>query len=195
MDWHNAQFLLATVDKSQFPRGRRPEVVLAGRSNVGKSTLINALTGVHGLAKTSSRPGKTQTINFYDIDATFYLVDLPGYGFAKVPQEMKKNWGKTIEEYFSALTRISLLVLLVDTRREIEEEELQLLEVALHFSLPTLIIRTKSDTLKNQKEQLSYLNAFKKSLPFKDLPCISFSKHDSHAIHVARKTITSYLSS
>lgn len=194
MDWHNAQFLLATVEEQQFPKMKRPEVVLAGRSNVGKSTLINCLTAQSGLAKTSGRPGKTQTINFYDIDETIYLVDLPGYGFAKVPHEMKKNWGATIDEYFSALTRISLLVLLVDTRRGIEEEELQLLEVAMHRELPTLIVRTKSDALKNQKEHTHYLKQFKLSLPFKDLPIISFSKNDGHATNALRKTINAYLS-
>lgn len=129
------------------------EVVLAGRSNVGKSSLINHLFCQKKLAKVSGTPGKTQTINFFIVDEELALVDLPGYGFAKRSKEAQENWAGALENYFQSRKTLALILLLIDIRREPTEEDMALIEWAEHYKKPLLIVFTKSDTLPNHERK------------------------------------------
>lgn len=143
-----AEFLKSALHAADFPRDGRPEIAFVGRSNVGKSSLLNALLGRKGLAKTSGTPGKTQTVNFFSVNNRYYFVDLPGYGFAKVPTKIKKEWGKALTDYLASRYELRLVVVLVDGRHEptrLDEEMLELLEEA---ERPVLIVATKVDKLK-----------------------------------------------
>lgn len=130
---------------SQLPKDSRPQVALAGRSNVGKSTLLNRLVGQKNLAKVSSTPGKTRSLNFFLINNRFYLVDLPGYGYAKVSKSLKDEWGKLIETYLRSADKLTGLVLLLDVRRDVNDDDLQMLEWLSQRSLPVLAVVTKTD--------------------------------------------------
>ncbi len=130
---------------SQLPKDARPQVALAGRSNVGKSTLLNRLVGQKNLAKVSSTPGKTRSLNFFSIGERFYLVDLPGYGYAKVSKSLKDEWGKLIETYLRTCPNLTGLVLLLDVRRDVTDDDLQMLEWLAKRSLPVLAVVTKVD--------------------------------------------------
>lgn len=143
-----AEFLKSALHAADFPRDGRPEIAFVGRSNVGKSSLLNALLGRKGLAKTSATPGKTQTLNFFSVNGKYYFVDLPGYGFAKVPTKIKTEWSKALMEYLATRQELRLVVVLVDGRHEpsrLDEEMLELLEEA---ERPVLIVATKVDKLK-----------------------------------------------
>lgn len=122
-----------------------PEFVFLGRSNVGKSTLINTLTGVKNLAKTSSTPGKTQSINYYNVDNKYYIVDMPGYGYAKISQEKKLYWKKLIEKYFTENSNISMCYVLVDSRYDIMESDIMMIEFLSFLKKPITILLTKTD--------------------------------------------------
>src|SRR3989344_2534020 len=147
-----AEFLLSTL--SEFPslkdpQGRPlPEIALAGRSNVGKSSLINHFLGQKKAAKTSATPGKTQLLNFFLIDDSFLLVDLPGYGFAKAPVESIEKWSSAIDTYLNNRPSLKLILLLIDCRREPKDEDLSMIEWAKTMQIPLLIIFTKTDKLK-----------------------------------------------
>jgi len=135
-----------------FPRDRLPEVAFLGRSNVGKSSLINSLTGQKGLAFTSNTPGRTQTINFYRIDGAFYFVDLPGYGYARAPRQVTLEWKKLIEQYLETRGTLSLSCLVLDPRRGWMETDLLLKRWLEERGMPYLVVATKIDKL-NQSEQ------------------------------------------
>ncbi len=146
MDFKNTTFLLSAYDLNQkLPHLR--EVAVLGRSNVGKSTLLNALFNSKSLVKTSQRPGKTESINYFLVDNKILFADLPGFGYAKVSKEKKKNWTLLVDSYVRNHPKISLFLLLVDIRREVEEEEATLLEIARIRKIPILIVLTKCDKL------------------------------------------------
>ena len=155
-----------------FPGDRLPEVAFLGRSNVGKSSLINALTGQKGLAFTSSTPGRTQTINFYRIDGAFYLVDLPGYGYARVPPERMLEWKKLVDEYLGNRETLEISCLILDTRRGWTEKDLDLKRWLEHHGRPYLVVATKTDKL-NRSEAERGLRAIRQEgiepLPFSAL--------------------------
>jgi len=155
MDVQSAQFVKSAVKPADFPKDRRPEIAFVGRSNVGKSTLLNAMLRKKGLAKTSSTPGKTQTINFFDVNGDLYFVDLPGYGYAKVPLNVKEEWGKFLTNYLRTREELCLAVMLLDARRkpsELDEDMLALLDEA---EVPTLVVATKIDKLKRGQRRSS----------------------------------------
>lgn len=129
------------------------EVALVGRSNVGKSSLLNHLLQTKKLAKVSSRPGKTQTLNFFVVDEKICVVDLPGYGFAKVPKKLKEEWGKSIEDYLKTRDQLKLLLILLDVRRIPSGEDLSLLEWASYYNKPFFIVFTKYDKLKKNERK------------------------------------------
>ncbi|MGO9229883.1 MAG: ribosome biogenesis GTP-binding protein YihA/YsxC [Bryobacteraceae bacterium] len=147
-----SEFIVSAGSVNQFPRDRLPEVAFLGRSNVGKSSLINALTGQKGLAFTSNTPGRTQTINFYRIDGAFYFVDLPGYGYARAPLRVTLEWKKLIERYLETRGSLSLSCLVLDPRRGWMENDLQLKRWLEDRGKPYLVVATKIDKL-NQSEQ------------------------------------------
>jgi GTP-binding protein len=167
----DCRFERSVYTVSQLPSDSLPQVAFAGRSNVGKSSLLNKLVGRKHLAKTSSTPGKTRSINFYLVNNRFYLVDLPGYGYAKAPASMRKEWGRLIEEYFERSGNLKGLVLLIDCRRDPTEDDLQLLSWLSARRLPAVVVLTKADKLSRHK-----LNSKVKTVEHSlDLSVIPFS--------------------
>lgn len=138
---------------SKLPDTGRPEVAFAGKSNVGKSSLINSLVNRKALARTSAQPGKTQTINFYNINESIYLVDLPGYGYAKVPQSEKEKWGKMIERYLHTSKVLKAVFLLVDIRHDPSANDKMMYDWVVHNGYNPIIIATKMDKLKSSQIQ------------------------------------------
>lgn len=138
---------------SKIPETNRPEVAFAGKSNVGKSSLINGLMNRKALARTSAQPGKTQTINFYNINEEMYLVDLPGYGYAKVSQSEKEKWGKMIEKYLHTSKDLKAVFLLIDIRHEPSANDKMMYDWILHNGYAPIIIATKLDKLKRSQVQ------------------------------------------
>lgn len=147
----SAEFLLSAVKREHYPRQPMPEVAFAGRSNVGKSSLINTLLLHKGLAKTSSTPGKTQAINFFVINERCMLVDLPGYGYAKVPQHVKASWGKMIETYLEERQWLRAVVQLVDIRHEPTPLDQQLRDWLIYYDIAIVTVATKADKLKRSQ--------------------------------------------
>lgn len=164
-----AEFIVSANSPDRFPADGLPEVAFLGRSNVGKSSLLNILVGQKGLAFTSSTPGRTQTINFYRVDGTFHLVDLPGYGYARVPREHTQGWKDLIEQYLLGSKTLKLCCLIVDTRRGWMEKDLDLKRWLEYHGKPYLVIATKTDKL-NQSELEHGLRALRQEgvepLPF-----------------------------
>jgi GTP-binding protein len=151
----SATFLTSATGPAGFPAEGPPEIAFAGRSNVGKSSLLNTLVGVAGLARTSSTPGRTRLLNFFRVvapDGTdFHFVDLPGYGYAKVPREMRAAWRPMVEAYVSGRKTLELVVVIVDARRGPEDEEAELLEWLDELGKPALVVLTKADKLPKNK--------------------------------------------
>ncbi|MCI8599762.1 MAG: YihA family ribosome biogenesis GTP-binding protein [Lachnospiraceae bacterium] len=138
---------------SRLPENERLEIAFAGKSNVGKSSLINALMNRKSLARTSAQPGKTQTINFYNINDDLYLVDLPGYGYAKVSQESKEKWGKLVERYLHGSRQLRAVFLLIDIRHEPSGNDRQMYEWIVHNGYDPIIIATKLDKINRSQVQ------------------------------------------
>lgn len=132
---------------SRFPENTLPEIAFAGKSNVGKSSLINAVMNRKSLARTSAQPGKTQTVNFYNVNNAFYLVDLPGYGYARVSEEVKAQWGKMVERYLRSSKKLKAVFLLIDIRHEPSANDRQMYEWILSQGYSPIIIATKMDKL------------------------------------------------
>jgi len=149
----DAQFIISAVKPDQYPEGDLPEIALAGRSNVGKSSLINKLLNRRGLARTSGTPGKTQQLNYYLINNDFYFVDLPGYGFAKVPKDVKAQWGKMIGTYLDKRGPLKLVLQLVDIRHAPSKEDVEMYQYLAHYNRPHAIIVTKADKVSRGQYQ------------------------------------------
>ncbi len=141
----NAKFITSAVDKKGFIKTDKPIIAISGKSNVGKSSLINALANRKGLARTSVTPGRTRLVNYFDFDA-FILADLPGYGFAKVSQTEKQKWGKMLEDFFQT-TKIAHVFSLVDIRHDPTRDDEQMINYLHHYALPFTVIATKADKI------------------------------------------------
>ena len=141
------------VRRSQYPTGGKPEFLLVGRSNVGKSSFINTLLNQKNLARTSSRPGKTQTLNFYLVNDAFYLVDVPGYGYASVNHEQQKKMGLMIEEYLEKRTEMKRVFMLVDFRIKPTENDLMMYQFLKYYHIPVTIVITKADKVSTSKRE------------------------------------------
>lgn len=146
-----SEFIISAVKRNQYPVDGRAEIAFVGRSNVGKSSIINSLTNRKKLAKVSGTPGKTRLVNFFLINNDFYLVDLPGYGYAKVSKSEKDSWGKTIEMYLTGRDQLKRIVLLVDSRHKPTGDDIMMYEWAKHFGYDVVVVATKSDKLKNSE--------------------------------------------
>lgn len=142
-----AEFVISAVSPKQYPELAQPEIALVGRSNVGKSSLINKFLNRKGLARTSSQPGKTQTLNFYHINEAWYFVDLPGYGYAKVSKADKSRWAKFIDEYLSKREQLVGIIQLVDLRHPPSADDIAMAEWIRHSGLPQLVVATKADKI------------------------------------------------
>jgi len=148
-----SEFITSAVKREQYPLDNRVEVAFVGRSNVGKSSIINSLTNRKKLAKVSGTPGKTRLVNFFLINNDFYLVDLPGYGYAKVSKTEKDSWGKTVETYLTDREQLKRVVLLVDSRHKPTGDDIMMNEWFKHFGYDVTVVATKSDKL--TKNELS----------------------------------------
>ena len=149
------KFLLSAVETDQFPPANMPEVAFSGRSNVGKSSLLNLLTRRKGLAKVSKTPGKTRAINFFEVDDTWRLVDLPGYGYARLSKTEIEKWGKTIDTYLCERPNLAGVIQLVDSRHKPTDRDLEMLTWLAQAGIPTIVALTKSDKIgKNLRRTL-----------------------------------------
>lgn len=151
MKVQNVELTISAVSPAQYPNEGVPEIALSGRSNVGKSSLINTLINRKGLARTSSQPGKTQTLNFYNIESELYFVDVPGYGYAKVSKKDREKWGQMIERYFSDRPVLRGVISLVDGRHEPTELDCQMIDFLHYYDLPILVCATKMDKIPRGK--------------------------------------------
>ncbi len=149
----SAEIIISAVKPEQYPEGGLPEFALAGRSNVGKSSFINKLLNRKSLARTSSKPGKTQTLNFFLINELLYFVDVPGYGYAKVSKKEREAWGKMIETYLTKREQLKTVVLIVDLRHPPTKDDVMMYDFLKHYEIPCLIVATKADKIPKPKWQ------------------------------------------
>ncbi|MDF7668397.1 MULTISPECIES: ribosome biogenesis GTP-binding protein YihA/YsxC [unclassified Lactobacillus] len=147
----SSDYAISAVREDQYPKDNLPEIALAGRSNVGKSSLINSLLNRKNLARTSSQPGKTQTLNFYIVNEEFYLVDVPGYGYAKVSKSQRAKFGEMIQDYLETRENLRGLVILVDSRHEPTKDDIAMYNYAQYLNLPILLVCTKIDKVKKNQ--------------------------------------------
>ncbi|MHB8985332.1 MAG: ribosome biogenesis GTP-binding protein YihA/YsxC [Eubacteriales bacterium] len=158
-----AEFIKSAVKQTDYPAGELPEVALAGRSNVGKSSLINRLLNRKGIARISKTPGRTRTINFFLVNGVFHLVDLPGYGYAKAGENERKNWGRMIEGYLGSRENLAGMLLLVDSRHPPTALDVQMYEWLKHYGIRTAVAATKADKL-SRSQLANSLAVVKKTL-------------------------------
>jgi GTP-binding protein len=154
MNIHNVHFLKSVTHLDQRPLPLQPEVAVIGRSNVGKSSLINTLFNRKNLAKISSTPGKTRLINYFSVDDQLYFVDLPGYGYAKISKKMRSGWQRDLESYLKNNLELKLVFLLLDSRREIMENDRLMIDWLQYFQIPYILVLTKSDKISNNHYQI-----------------------------------------
>jgi len=147
----DVEFLISAFKESQYPVSDRPEIAFAGKSNVGKSSLINTLVNRKKLARTSSTPGRTQSINFFRLGKTLYLVDLPGYGFARVPVKVKKSWREMVETYLIRRPTLKAVVVILDIRRDPASGDIDLIQWLRHYNIHPIMVLTKADKLSRQQ--------------------------------------------
>ncbi|MCO6530775.1 MULTISPECIES: ribosome biogenesis GTP-binding protein YihA/YsxC [Lactobacillus] len=172
----SSDYAISAVKEEQYPKDNLPEIALAGRSNVGKSSLINSLLGRKNLARTSSQPGKTQTLNFYVVNQDFYLVDVPGYGYAKVSQVQRQKFGEMIQDYLETRENLQGLILLTDSRHEPTKDDVAMYNYALYLNLPILVICTKIDKVKKSQENKVIANLNKKlDLAYDNVSVLTYS--------------------
>ena len=155
MQVNNVEIRISAVDPKQYPKDGYPEIAFVGRSNVGKSSLTNVLINRRNQARTSSQPGKTQTLNFYDIESKLFFVDVPGYGYAKVGQKEREKWARMIETYFATRKALDGVVMLVDARHEPGQLDKQMVEFLHYYDLPLLIVGTKIDKVPRSRRNKS----------------------------------------
>ena len=161
-----SQLEAVAVKRSQYPEDNMREIAFAGRSNVGKSSLLNLITGRKALARVSGSPGKTRTINFYNINGDFRIVDLPGYGYARVSKSVTENWGDMMEQYFSARHGLIKTVQLVDIRHEPSKQDIQMYEYLKHYGLDGLVVATKADKI-SRNQMNKNISVIRKALGMK----------------------------
>ncbi len=164
---NNARYVISAVKKEQYPCHHLPEFAMVGKSNVGKSSFINSVTNRKKLAYTSSQPGKTRTINFYSIDDKFYLVDLPGYGFARVSGREKSRWATMVNEYLTLRDNLRLIIHLLDIRHPPTRDDLTMYEYITYYNLNHIIVATKVDKISRSKAKAN-LDTIKKHLQVSD---------------------------
>jgi len=187
-----ADLVISAVSKNQYPKSNLPEIALAGRSNVGKSSFINRIIGRKSLVRTSSKPGKTRTLNFYFINDSYYFVDVPGYGYAKVSKQEREKWGRMMEEYFETREQLRLVVLIVDIRHQPTREDLQMYDYMAYLGIPLVIIATKLDKVsKNKRHQ--HTQQMKREFG-NEIPVIPFSAETGENKELVWKVISQYLS-
>lgn len=182
-----AEFLTSAARPQHFPPESLPEFAFLGRSNVGKSSLLNCLVGKKKLAHTSSTPGRTQTINFYRVGDRFFLVDLPGYGYAKVPKSEASHWQELADAYLRGRTSLSLSLLLIDSRRGWMDADRQLRDYLEHFGRPYIVVATKVDKL-NRSEESKSMKLLQEEIP--GIEVLPFSALNGRGVREIWQTIS-----
>ncbi|MGD3161338.1 ribosome biogenesis GTP-binding protein YihA/YsxC [Staphylococcus capitis] len=190
---NNIELIISAVQEAQYPETNLSEVALSGRSNVGKSTFINSMIGRKNMARTSQQPGKTQTLNFFNIDEQLIFVDVPGYGYAKVSKAQREKFGKMIEEYLTQRENLRLVIQLVDLRHNPTEDDVLMYNYLKHFDIPTLVICTKEDKIAKGKVQ-KHLKNIKDKLELEpDDSIISYSSIKNNKQQQIWDLISTYL--
>ncbi|WLR50109.1 ribosome biogenesis GTP-binding protein YihA/YsxC [Bacillus tianshenii] len=188
-----SEFIKSAVYPEHYPEEDYPEVALAGRSNVGKSSLINKLTNRKNLARISSKPGKTQTLNYFLINEMLYFVDVPGYGFAKVSKKERETWGKMMEIYFTSSERLRVVVQIVDLRHPPSNDDIVMYDFLKHYEIPVIVAATKADKVKKSQIQ-KHLKIVKQTLEMEpDDDLILFSSQTGQGKDEVWKAIQSRL--
>jgi len=182
----SVELKVSAARRSQYPTDNKPEFLLVGRSNVGKSSLINALINRKNFARTSSNPGKTQTINFYLINDAFYLVDAPGYGFANLSKAKKKKFGLMMEDYISTRKNLKSVFLLIDFRLKATDDDIMMYQYLKHYNIPVTIVGTKSDKVSKDmfpKSRNEIIDDFDLVLGDEFIPFSSITKNGKDELH------------
>ncbi|MCI0130283.1 MULTISPECIES: ribosome biogenesis GTP-binding protein YihA/YsxC [Enterococcaceae] len=193
MNVNHADIVISAVQPEQYPKTNLPEIALAGRSNVGKSSFINTLVNRKNLARTSGKPGKTQTLNFYIIEDSLHFVDVPGYGYAKVSKTERAKWGQMIETYLTEREQLKAVVSLVDMRHAPSTEDIQMYEFLKYYNIPVIVVATKCDKIPRGKWN-KHESMIKKKLNFDPLDdFIIFSSETKEGKDKAWKAIESYM--
>ncbi|MBN2282875.1 MAG: YihA family ribosome biogenesis GTP-binding protein [Deltaproteobacteria bacterium] len=193
MKIRSAEFIKSAEFPPQFPDDALPEIAFAGRSNVGKSSLINTLVNRKNLAQTSNTPGRTRLINFFRINDLFYFVDLPGYGYARVPAAMKKKWGPMVERYLGTRQTLRLVIVILDVRRDLSPDDRSLIDWLEHYAIPALFVITKTDKLSRHQIRIK-CDLIKASLAPSPAAVIPFSARSGSGRDEVWKHITDVLS-
>src|SRR5699024_7027361 len=193
MKVNQAEIVISAASKKQYPNEPIPELALAGRSNVGKSSFINKMIQRKELARTSSKPGKTRILNFYKINEQFHFVDVPGYGYAKVSKTEREKWGNMMEEYFSQREQLQAVLLITDIRHAPTKDDVMMYDFLKAFELPVIVVATKLDKIhKNKKD--TYLKRKRTTLNIvATYDLITFSAETCEGKDKACKLIESYL--
>ncbi len=191
--WNKTRFIKSALWPEDYPKINHNlhQVAICGRSNVGKSTLINELCAQSKLAKTSKTPGKTQLINFFAIDEKFVFVDLPGYGFAKVPLAIKNEWGKVVTQFLEKAVRLELILFLLDIRRTPNAEDLELLHWLYHSKKPFIVVLTKTDKI-NKKDLDTRTKEIIAELPYQGFEYVQHSSKTHHGTFDLKQKIEQY---
>ena len=189
----NPKFEISAVIPKQYPKNGLPEIVLVGKSNVGKSSFINTMINRKKLARTSSEPGKTRQINFYNIDEKFYFVDLPGYGYSKMSKNEQIQVGKFIEEYLFNRNEISLIIFLVDIRHNPTENDKLMYNYVISSGLPFMILANKADKIAITKVDLATKNIQKELNPIGDILTLPFSSERKIYLDSVWENISKYI--
>lgn len=193
MNVNHADIVISAVQPEQYPKTNLPEIALAGRSNVGKSSFINTLVNRKNLARTSGKPGKTQTLNFYIIEDSLHFVDVPGYGYAKVSKTERAKWGKMIETYLTEREQLRAVVSLVDMRHAPSTEDIQMYEFLKYYNIPVIVVATKCDKIPRGKWN-KHESMIKKKMNFDPSDdFIIFSSETKEGKDKAWKAIESYM--
>ncbi|MDN3955528.1 ribosome biogenesis GTP-binding protein YihA/YsxC [Sporolactobacillus laevolacticus] len=188
-----ADYVISAVGPAQYPTDGLPEIALAGRSNVGKSSFINKMLNRRNLVRTSEKPGKTQKLNYFIVNQAFYFVDVPGYGYAKVSKTDKEAWGRMLEAYFAERDSLSAVVQLVDLRHPPSKEDIQMHDYLAYFGHPVITVATKSDKVpksKHQKHKQMIIHDLGLS---KDEPLLLFSSLNGTGKEEAWRALEPYL--
>ena len=189
----NPKFEISAVSPSQYPKNNLPEIVLVGKSNVGKSSFINTMINRKKLARTSSEPGKTRQINFYNIDNLFYFVDLPGYGYSKMSKKEQEQVGKFIEEYLFNRKEITLVIFLIDIRHNPTENDKLMYDYIIRSGLPCIILANKADKIAPSKVEQTGQDLQKILNPIGDIPTFPFSSERKIYSEKIWEEINSYI--
>ncbi|MCG1009197.1 YihA family ribosome biogenesis GTP-binding protein [Salinicoccus sp. ID82-1] len=190
---NNIDIIISAVSSEQYPNTGLSEIALSGRSNVGKSSFINAVAGRRNMARTSSKPGKTQTLNFYNMDDQFIFVDVPGYGYAKQSKKSREQWGRMIESYLAEREPLSAVIQLIDLRHKPTEDDVLMYNYLKHFEIPVIIICTKMDKISKSKVE-KHLKIVREAIDFDpDDIIIPFSSMDKNNMPKVMDAISKFV--